>query len=347
MGRREFSSEKSSKMQNHFCTTISEFNAPDKGYLVVCALLSLSALFHNIRHIIAELGDNLVEKPIRIFTVFIGLVRVLYCFWWIRSFWTNKAQRHLQQFMGQIWMSQQSFSKYSRKNMWLICLILVAVTVLGVCLLGEKLWKPDNCSDLLKTNFNTLLKDTAMLPNETFTGESAPVSSCSFGISALHLFLQCCFATLVFVLALSALQFCKGQMSKVVAANMAVTIIGNNMMSQLHLEAVFKKSADDIRDYFQYLNQFASGFFLAWFSMVVPKLSYSVIESVPGVHNVHPFRIFHNRIVIVLYGFALLTCAEVRRQGEYGNDEGLLATAPGEDHEWYVKQFLGGAPLIL
>ncbi|CAL8116361.1 unnamed protein product [Orchesella dallaii] len=250
---------------------------------VVCALLSLSALFHNIRHIIAESGDNLVEKPIRIFTVFIGLVRVLYCFWWIRSFWTNKAQRNLQQFMGQIWINQQSFSKYSRKNMWLICLILVAVTVLGVCLLGEKLWKPDNCSDLLNTNFNTLLKDSAMLPNETFTGESAPVSSCSFDISALHLFLnfcfiqafflQYCFATLVFVLALSALQFCKGQMSKVVAANISVTIIGNNMMSPLHLEAVYKKSADDIRDYFQYLNQFASGFFLAWFSMVVPKLS--------------------------------------------------------------------------
>ncbi|CAL8133741.1 unnamed protein product [Orchesella dallaii] len=91
------------------------------------------------------------------------------------------------------------------------------------------------------------------------------------------------------------------------------------------LQELFTKMALNLKNYYDILNRFGRGFFLAWFFMVVPWLAYHFVENLPGMKLLHFEKLIYNWVFIIFYGTILLFCAEARKQ----------------DGIWYIHTRLG------
>ncbi|CAL8133729.1 unnamed protein product [Orchesella dallaii] len=72
----------------------------------------------------------------------------------------------------------------------------------------------------------------------------------------------------------------------------------------------------DLKRYFHHVNQFGSEYFLCWFCMIVPWMSFRITESFPGMKGSSLDVLLYNYVFIFIYAVALLFAAETRRQVE-------------------------------
>ncbi|CAL8094171.1 unnamed protein product [Orchesella dallaii] len=80
------------------------------------------------------------------------------------------------------------------------------------------------------------------------------------------------------------------------------------------------KVVEELHEFFCELNKFGSGFFIRVFCLMVPWISYRLLDSLPGVTSSVFADMIYNWAFFFLYGSILMLAAEIKKQGDLFRD---------------------------
>ncbi|CAL8102440.1 unnamed protein product [Orchesella dallaii] len=293
---------------------------------IVCGVIHTFVLFHQLERTVGAMQDDVMSAPLKVVPLAFTVSDALYVFVWVYTFWRKPLL--LQSLIVEI-STTQCLTEMRPWVLKLKSLIFASLPFASFTFTYLHHGSPDALNSVIINSaifsdyFNQTQSTQAFSYQSNSTGNISAweiyykMASRITGVGGIPgLFIFQCVETLVLILAISSYEITKSYAKS--AANIREEVESRRGLDRADLFQKYGLIAKKLKAYFGGLNDFGSGFYFAWFCMIVPWLSFRPLETLR--HDAFPYTFMFNWTFILIYIIILGCCAEARRQCELLNE---------------------------
>ncbi|CAL8116363.1 unnamed protein product [Orchesella dallaii] len=280
-------------------------------------ILQAGGILYTINELISLSQNQIYKKPLTILLIYIATTELGYHLWWLYAFWKKRPDLRKLLVLTTKQHNTASLQWSKVKSGFVICLPWIFITeiffvsiVLRLANDGGSTIRP-GCYSLLTWTQVANSTQNISCPNYSFPYEVIlPLKIFSYLQTILtiggHVSVVCALSILAYDTTKKFIE----RAQKYCEQN-STSLISFEYMRQGHIQL-----AQELKEYFEIVNGFGGGFFLSWFCLGVPWISYNLVQSLPGVNILQRNVLLLNWSIMLFYAFQMVYIAGARKQVE-------------------------------
>ncbi|CAL8116249.1 unnamed protein product [Orchesella dallaii] len=280
-------------------------------------ILQAEGILYTINELISLSQNQIYNKPLTIFLIYIATTELGYHLWWLYAFWKNRPDLRKLLVLTTKQHNTASLQWSKVKSGFVICLPWIFITeiffvsiVLRLANDGGSTIRP-GCYSLLTWTQVANSTQSISCPKYSFPYKVIlPLKIFSYLQTILtiggHVSVVCTLSILAYDTTKKFIE----RAEKYCEQN-STSLISFADVRQCHIQL-----AQELKEYFEIVNGFGGGFFLSWFCLGVPWISYNLVQSLPGVNILQRNVLLLNWSIMLFYAFQMVYIAGARKQVE-------------------------------